>query len=47
MNCWLQETTIIYYSLQGAADAEAKLLPASDVTLQSNGFVFHKCVTED
>jgi hypothetical protein len=37
----------MYYSLQGAAYAEAKLLPASDVTLQSSGFVVHKCVTED
>ncbi len=46
MICWLQETMIIYNRLQGAADAEARLLLASNVTVPSSGFVFHKRITE-
>jgi hypothetical protein len=32
---------------RSAADAEAKLMLASVVTVQSNGFVFHHCITEE
>ncbi len=39
--------TITYHCLQGAAGAEAKLMLASILTLPSNGFVFHKCITKD
>jgi hypothetical protein len=33
--------------LLGAMGAEARLQLASNVTVLSNGFVFHKCITED
>jgi hypothetical protein len=36
-----------YHRLQGAADAEAKLMMARNGTVPSNGFVFHDCITEE
>ncbi len=33
--------------MRGTADAEARLLLASNVTVPSNGVAFHKCVTND
>jgi hypothetical protein len=46
MYCQLQETKIIHH-LQGGMDTEARLLLASNVTMPSNSFVFHICVTKD
>jgi hypothetical protein len=46
MNCRLHKTTTTYHHLQGAADAETKLMLASSVTVPSNGFVFHHCANE-
>jgi hypothetical protein len=47
MNYQLHQTITTYHRLQGAADAEAKLMLASFVTVPSNGFAFHHRVTKE